>query len=145
MREIKFRAWEPLNKDMIYFDGFIPFQISERYIEGALNSKNQEKRYLTIMNFDAIEIMEYSGLKDNKRTKEYPEGQEIYEDDICKYSYMNPLNNQQIYYMWIVKYENGMWWLREITGKQYYDASLFLKFNQIEVIGNIYENPELLV
>ena len=79
MREIKFRAWEPLNKSMIYFDGFIPFTIGERYIEGALNAQNQEKRYLTTMNYDAIEMMQYSGLKDKSDKQN-----EVYEGDIIE-------------------------------------------------------------
>ena len=44
----------------------------------------------------------------------------------------------------VVKYENGMYWLRHIGGLKHYDASLFLKFTQIEVIGNTFEHPELL-
>ncbi|MHB8124680.1 MAG: hypothetical protein ACYDEJ_03385 [Desulfitobacteriaceae bacterium] len=30
-------------------------------------------------------------------------------------------------------------------GMNHYDASLYLKFTQIVVIGNAYDNPELLV
>jgi len=45
---------------------------------------------------------------------------------------------------WVVKYENGMYWLRHIGELKHYDSALLITFREIEVIGNIHDNPELL-
>jgi len=125
-RSIKFRAWEPLNKKMIYFDGFIPFQIRERYIEGALGSHNQEKRYLTTMNYDAINIMQYTGIDDSEAVK-------VYEDDILE--------------IWIDGIKQDSYYivedLREIYLEMNRDDSYY-RISKIKVVGNKWENPELL-
>jgi len=137
MREIKFRAWEPLNEKMIYFDGFIPFQIGEKYIEGALSSQNQEKRYLTTMNFDAIEIMEFSGLKDKSDKQN-----EVYEGDVIE-----QLGWKGEYY--IVEFIDCAFYARSI--KIHVPAGLrsrYVKLDElmdIQVVGNKFDNSELLI
>jgi len=108
---------------MIYFDGFIPFQIGERYVEGALSSQNQEKRYLTTMNFDAIEMMEYVGLKDKN-------GKEMYEGDIL---HIEGRDISQLLY-----FEDSAFQTDEFL---LFDVKLL---RTIKVVGNIYENSELL-
>jgi len=122
-RDIKFRAWEPLNEKMIYFDGFIPFQIGDRFIEGSLNSQNQEKKYLTTMNFDAIEVMEFSGLRDKN-------GKEMYEGDIL---HIEGRDIPQLLY-----FEDSAFQTDEFL---LFDVKLL---RTIKVVGNIYENSELL-
>ena len=121
---------------MIYFDGFIPFQIGERYIEGALNVRNQEKRYLTTMNFDAIEMMEFAGLKDKSDNKN-----EVYEGDIIEQ------------FGW-----EGEYYIVEFIDCAFYAILInnnvpkclrtkYIKLDELydfQVIGNKYENLELL-
>ena len=69
------------------------------------------------------ELMQFTGLKDKN-------GKEIYEGDIFKKSN----------YFYQVVFEDGMFgvWTKN------YGWKVLTKFKFIEVIGNIYENPELL-
>ena len=69
------------------------------------------------------EIMQYTGLKDKN-------GKEIYEGDICKHQ--NPSESNY------VEYRLGVWCLMP------HGLYLHGEDMMVEVIGNIYENPELL-
>ena len=125
MKEYKFRAWEPLNKEMIYFDGFIPFKISDKFIEGALSSQNQEKRYLTVMNYDAIELMQFAGVDDSR-------GLEVYEDDILE--------------IWIDGIKQDNYYIVEDSRELYLEMNRddsYYRISKIKVVGNKWENPEL--
>jgi hypothetical protein len=63
-------------------------------------------------------LMQYTGLKDCN-------GKEIYEGDICRSDDIEAP----------IKYLLGAFW---------FGAVLLLEPKEIEIIGNIYENPELL-
>lgn len=127
MREIKFRAWDEEDKRMYCDDKvivtFIGF-LEEVYV----------KRNSTVDELIDYKLMQYTGIKDSN-------GNEIYEGDIVK----------------IEDYFGG-----DLIGNIIYDeitaGYVFNKGNEINyfqitldledyvhyVIGNIYENPELL-
>ncbi|MCF2717853.1 YopX family protein [Paenibacillus sp. UKAQ_18] len=96
-------------------------------------------------NFSADEVHpesvgEYTGLKDSKSTAEFPDGQEIYEDDIStKEEMLFPLHGTRT---GIVKYIDGSYLLEDLDGKD--GDYLFSESAEITVIGNIHDNPELL-
>jgi uncharacterized phage protein (TIGR01671 family) len=134
MREIKFRAWEPLNKKMHYMDWCL-YEVNGDIKSFALPPCHQSlhKDYAA-MNLDVICKMQFSGIRDKNE-------KEIYDKDICEDSYINPLTQQIVTLRWVVQQEPGIWWLRKIN--EHNDTPLFMRSNRIEVIGNVYENPEL--
>lgn len=124
-REIKFRAWIKKDKRMETCMGVNPFHVSDC---DRLHWKHDE-----------VELMQYTGLKDKN-------GKEIYEGDIV---HCTELRNDKISeHVSDVFFEDGCWLVHE--GKMC-DVELYLYENkptklpltEIEVIGNIYENPEL--
>lgn len=135
-REIKFRAWDKENKKirkvtkMNFFDEYIECD------DGNLGE------YWTIK-YDETILMQYTGLKDKN-------GKEIYEGDIVivrgeegRVTWMDREGTEhQCLDCGIadVEFYEGMWYLNGEVNNALYD----LKEMEIEVIGNIYENPELI-
>jgi uncharacterized phage protein (TIGR01671 family) len=100
-----------------------------------------------------------TGLRDSKRTEEYPEGQDIYEGDIVLfddtgeegYEYKEGFDFKNIAKV-VFDLEKAGYTLTDFAEKENsymandglceINSGTFLK--ECEVIGNIYENPELL-
>ena len=132
-REIKFRAWVECNLDNI--PSYMNYNPE---FHGDINDIFKNNGVEPVSKYASkITYLQFAGVCDKN-------GKEIYQDDIVKYSYISPLDGKEKSYVWVVKYENGMYWLRHIGGLKHYDSSSFLKFTQIEVIGNTFEHPELL-
>ena len=125
MREIKFRAWDKLSKLMRY---------------GA------EYQLSVIFPFEKdFELMQYTGLKDEKRTVQYPEGQEIYEGDIIKQGFKE--SGCGWFAPGVVEFKHGAWMrgnVRIFVEQDRADYKGSVSNNKWEVISNIYENPELI-
>lgn len=123
MRDVKFRAWDKDNKQMVYFDeAEKPFHMA-----GILF------RILPPVRLPCgfEELMQYTGLKDKN-------GKEIYEGDLVKglgEMFGNSHNVKPCYVAWDEEY--AMFFPMGWKGNHLIDFDL-------EVIGNIYENPELL-
>ena len=77
---------------------------------------------------DDIILMQYTGLKDKN-------GKEIYEGDILK-----TVNG----FVTTVEYSRGMFCFDPVEDKYNRHALFVLIPFQIEIIGNIYETPELM-
>lgn len=127
-REIKFRAWDSdavlsWNKDGGRF--LTPEELMDKAIWGMdLNNKGQ------LIYPHGIALMQYTGLTDKN-------GVEIYEADIVKYKGYEeyPADIEVIEYKrWGEEQSEGI-------GYQFHDFPLD---KDIEVIGNIHQNPELL-
>ena len=118
MREIKFRAWDKINKDMFNVES-INFQERKVY-----------RDIVSYREFNDIELMQYTGLKDMR-------GKEIYEGGILFESF------GERYYK--VIFENGSFRAEAAGDFDEYSFDLIdIVAQGCEIIGNIYENPELL-
>lgn len=125
MRDIKFRAWDESNKVMHH-----DFQFIKSGDEGndwivfasdknSINDKIFSNPYFS----QQMKIMQYTGLKDNN-------GKDIYEGDICrqKFSDETTIGDVRI----------------EATRGAVLSGHTPCWPHDIEVIGNIYESPELV-
>jgi len=130
-REIKFRAFHLLNKTMFWFDvmngnhshgngyiGMTPF--------GEEITKKSYRDNVCLVDPTDCNIMQFTGLKDKN-------GIDIYFDDLYK--------DEDGDVFKVVKLECGRFAL-EMVSNNYIDE--FIDWNEVEIIGNIYENPELL-
>lgn len=109
-REIKFRAWDKVDRIIIEWSELRKLHASLSYIE-------ESER------LDARILMQYTGLLDKN-------GKEIYEGDIVKGTSENPGGPSEVFY------DYGVWQPFNFLG--IYDGTKY------EVIGNIYESPELI-
>ncbi len=131
MREIKFRVWNPETKKIHN----MPF------LEVCRSAKSGGWYYSPHTGGDFPRVvldkylMQYTGLKDKN-------GMKIYEGDIVKaYHYQ-----REEVEMHCVRYEApcftlGLYW--KDGSHDWYSMEQYDSF-ELEVIGNIYENPELL-
>jgi YopX protein len=132
MREIKFRAWDNV-RDEMYFTGEednVSFSFNSTGIE-AVDLREHDWGFQKL---EHLIYMQYTGLKDKN-------GKEIYEGDILK-----DVKNQVGKVFWyrdryVVEWVRGD---EKEPGFYPYNSYLGLVLRFSEVIGNIYENPELL-
>lgn len=132
MREIKFRIWDGIK--LIYQDdiNYIDFR---RGFASVFDEYNYVENCSKDININSI--MQYTGLKDKG-------GKEIYEGDILKGTTKG--NSNEVLAITYVKWDRGQFDLyTEMTLASWEDALYnYMQFFDVEIIGNIYENPELL-
>lgn len=130
MREIKFRLYDKTVKKM-YHDVIVG-NCEHKSVCPAVYVEHQGWVHSEI-----CEVMQYTGLKDKN-------DKEIYEGDIIDISYISPLNNKLVIQRYVIEWSNGIYKATFINDKPYYDRFLWMEYNNVEVIGNTYENQELL-
>ena len=125
MREIKFRAWDNVQKTFIQ-DGVFIDMFGDVYGLRSLPNGNSSDTQDFLDN--NIELTQYTGLNDKT-------GKDIYENDIILWE-----NSDGEEVKDKVLFFNGAFRMRNMgfTLFDYSDSNIF------EVIGNIYQNPELL-
>jgi len=137
-RAIKFRAWDSIKKEMQ--SNFQWIDSHEPHMGGGVHRSFQfihltDKRCSSSCSSLRHEIMQSTGLKDKN-------GVEIYEGDYVSLWYAPRATARG----WI-KFENGGFYFKTIEAKPNICLAyncIYEHGNSFTVIGNIYENPELL-
>ena len=152
MREIRFRAWHPEIKDedgygtaawMDYdpdWQNVSAVRREKRDVVGAVAEDHiqlERARLNKIFSDTTLPLMQFTGLKDKN-------GKEIYEGDVISTRPLFAGDKPHFTVEWNKDEHTKMtgWMQRNVaTGLGVLDDSII---EQGEIIGNIYENPELL-
>ena len=129
----RYRAWIKTEKRMFLSDDILDIDYENKeivtqqvYFENGL----PDDRDIYCYDFDEIELMQSTGLKDKN-------GKEIFEGDIVKMA--KDVYSEPTYYE-VVRHYGGAY---RLESKQH-GCELWLRHTDCEVVGNVYENKELL-
>lgn len=132
MREIKFRAWDYSKKIFLPTKTYAVLSVTEFGATGIMLTDFEEYREGEYFYPHSQVINQYTGLKDKN-------GKEIYEGDIILWDYEKIVVSYGI--QGVDAFEGIGYNLWSHYGQKQDGTRLQ---SEIEVIGNIYENPELL-
>lgn len=132
MREIKFRAWDKVNSNMIYSPIWISDTYGERSgvigLDGSIGLIFKSSRGLEIKEVkNQFILQQFTGLKDKN-------GEEIYSGDL----FMDEEDGTYNWVEWNDVY--GGWG----TNQWFLPKELVEQAPTLEIVGNIYEDSHLL-
>ena len=126
MKTVKFRIWNGMQMEHNIMAGFL----GSFYVQGIHENDSASMSQFNTKYPDNCLLMQFTGLADKN-------GVEIYEGDILSFGTT---------YKPVVTFENGCFCVSgSPLGLEIDDDNGFVVYNMAgsEVIGNIYENPEL--
>jgi uncharacterized phage protein (TIGR01671 family) len=121
-RQIKFRAWDVEHK-VITPVANISFGDDGSAETSVFETAPKQKHYRGLVDGENGILMRFTGLKDKN-------GKEIYEGDIVKRSFGRV--HDIVWHEFTASFRIGRYAITEMV------------FQKMEVVGNIYENPDLL-
>ena len=132
MREIKFRAWLKEEKKMVNVK---TMDFTDKTIRCLKKNEFINAYLLRRVSFDDVELMQYTGLNDKNDKK-------IYEGDIIKYKFPYDIRLKHISPVKFLETE-ASFGIKDRYGNEIPLYTISAN-NYFEVIGNIYENKNLL-
>ncbi|PAE20529.1 hypothetical protein CHH80_10980 [Bacillus sp. 7504-2] len=146
MRQPKFRGFSPETNEWVYGYGWHETDYTDDFLR-SINQSRQDAVLFTKtfpITCDIESMGEFTGLLDTN-------GVEIYEGDIIYYNIDNGvgIEHYQARVVWsenTAEYKNRFEWLIIYSDcDDFDDLSRPAAYNsELQVVGNIYENPELL-
>lgn len=127
-REIKFRAWDIENKQMVYDIETLEFN---SYGVSKVTNQNDDWFFVKqkeFISFPNCELMQFTGLKDKN-------GVDIYEGDILA------SHRHYFYSPGVVVFEDRGWKIEFGVESHFCVDSVW---ESVEVVGNIHDNPEMI-
>ena len=123
---IKFRAWI---KSLKWMCDVTNISFDSKFVDICQQGDTERCTEMSV-EFDEITLMQSTGLKDKN-------GKEIFEGDIVKMA--KDVYSEPTYYE-VVRHRGGAY---RLESKQH-GCELWLRHADCEIVGNVYENPELL-
>jgi uncharacterized phage protein (TIGR01671 family) len=143
MREIKFRAWDKKAKVMVMdiqraYDG-----MNVGDYDSDMSASIYPTTFESFLDNENIKVMQFTGLKDKN-------GKEIYEGDIIEATYIH--GAVQCEGEWIAALASKLvakefkerFTVKDIRDPIKTSFGIMRVPGKLEIIGNIYENPEML-
>jgi uncharacterized phage protein (TIGR01671 family) len=129
-KEIKFKAWDPVSK---FFHA--PMTMHQMLDICALPSDAVQSIAIKFrVTRNDLEFLQSTGLKDKN-------GKELFEGDVYRYQY--EYDSDYDGDMPIVKTSSGVATIKDVNDT-YWVTQAKKEGGTVELIGNIYENPELI-
>ena len=132
----EFRAW---NKEIKKMYEVIKIDFYNEKVGYLFADPIVQCESINYLNFSDVELMQSTGLKDKN-------GKKIYEGDICRWRDLELFNNEVLEDIFVVTWNDGKlaWYAQNEDGNFGYNLYEYTDDRDLGVIGNIYENIDLL-